>query len=211
MNYTEIKELALNYADRQDLEVINNIDNFMRVVEARESKHIQVQKQSMRTRLLTSADQEYYGLPGDFNGLRDIEIANIDGTSRSTLAYLNPEQMNLATNTDQTISIEGENAQGYYTIIANQVQIYPPVSDKLLEIVYYQKIPSLTSTETNNWLSDDNPDSYVFGILVEISSFVKDELAYKLWDTRFRQSLEEISKNDKDSRWSGTPLRVRIG
>lgn len=212
MNYTEIKETALNYADRQDSEVIDNIDNFLKIVESRVNKLLKVQKQTMRTKVLTVADQEYYGLPDDFGGLRDIEVSDFAGDTRNTLRYLNPEQMNsAASQSDLNRSGNIKSQAGYYTIIANQLQIYPPQDGLVLEIIYYQNIAPLTEASPTNWLSDSNPDCYIFGLLTEINAFVKDAATSGLWDGRFKTALAEITKDDKDTRWSGTPLSIRIG
>ena len=205
MNYTEIVALALSYADRQDSEVSDRMDNFLRVVEARINRRLKVQRMSVRTSLITKSDQEYYGLPVDFAGLRDIEIRDQTSTSggRTTLKYMSPEQMNNYSGSDST-SI-------YYTIIANQLQIMNPQDDKVLEIVYYRRLVPLSSANPENWASLYDEDLYLHGLMVEISSFIKDATAASLWETRFQQALEEIKTDDQDSRWSGTALEIRIG
>jgi len=79
-----------------------------------------------------------------------------------------------------------------------------------MEIVYYQTVPNLNATDTDNWLSFAAPDAYIFGILVEISAFVKDATTSSLWDNRFLQVMNQISDDDKNDRWSGGTLQVRL-
>jgi len=207
MNYDEVKELALAYADREkDTEILAKIDLFIRVTEARVNRVLKVQKMSVRTQIMTVLDQEYYGLPLDFSGLRDIEIRTDDtAQDRITLQYLSPEQMNDAAKRGAT------SKKIFYNIIANQLQIYPTQDSKLLELVYYSKVPALNSVDATNWMSLDNPDVYLFGIMVEISAFVKDAAAAQLWDTRFVAAMEEIHHDDKLTRWSGTSLYTKVG
>ena len=207
MNYDEVKELALAYADREkDTEILAKIDLFIRVTEARVNRVLKVQKMSVRTQIMTVLDQEYYGLPLDFSGLRDIEIRTDDtAQDRITLQYLSPEQMNDAAKRGAT------SKKIFYTIIANQLQIYPTQDNKLLELVYYSKVPALNSANAINWMALDNPDVYLFGIMVEISAFVKDAAAAQLWDTRFVAAMEEIHHDDKLTRWSGTSLYIKAG
>ena len=207
MNYNDIVELALSYADRQDLEVTSKMDSFLKIVEARINRVLTVRKMALRTQLIMVKDQEYYGLPSDFVGLRDIEIQNVDdANARTTLHYKSPEQMNEASRNRN--SIDGI----YYTIIADQLQVIPPQDGAILEIIYYQALPPLNNTSTQeNWLSLSNPDCYIFGLLVEISSFVKDVAAKELWDARFQQELASIVNDDAINRWSGTALQVRLG
>ena len=203
MIYSEIKSLALSYADREDAEVSNKLDSFLRIVESRINRFLRVQKMSAIALISTIADQEYYALPPDFNGLRDIEISDsTTSDTKITLKYLNPEQMNNVTEDYTNI---------YYAIIGNRLQIKPAQENKILEIIYYQKLPELTSTDTENWLSQDFPDAYVFGLMVEISSFVKDMEAGVLWEQRFSDTLKAINLLDTKNRWSGTSLEIRSG
>lgn len=208
MNYDEIKALALSYADRKDDEVSSNMDNFMRMVEARANRFLKTGDMSVRTVLSMVADQEYYTLPTDFNGLRDIQVkANLGDSGGCTLKYMSPEQMNNRANAPVNA-----NSQIYYTLLAGQIQLFPTQADGcILEIVYYRRIIPLTEIAPVNWVSDIHPDCYNNGLMVEISAFVKDAAATSLWDTRFQASLEMIKTDDLDSRWSGTALQTRVG
>jgi len=205
MNYTEITDAAYSYADRQDAEAVGNKDLFLRAVENRLNNKLSVQKMSCRTQLLTRLDQEYYGLPPDFSGLRDIEISNPGSRGRCTLKYLNPEQMN----NWSSLTAQGGANDIFYTIIADQLQIMPPQDGMMLEIVYYRDVPPLTPTDNENWVSIGQPNLYIFGMLVEISSFAKDKDAATLWDRRFVTEVDGLTEQDQLNRWSGTPLQIR--
>lgn len=208
MNYTEIVNLALAYSDRKDAEVSGNMDSFLRVVEARANRFLRTGDMAVRTLLAMNEDSEYYTLPEDFNGLRDIEVKESQGSkSRCTLKYMSPEQMN-----DKAGQESNSGSQVYYTLIAGQIQVCPvQPTGYILEIVYYRRIIPLTEIAASNWLSDIHPDCYVYGLMVEISAFVKDKESTALWDMRFKEALDEIQTDDGDSRWSGTSLQTRIG
>jgi len=204
MNYTEIKALALSYADREDAEVSDRLDDFISIVESRINRVLGVRKMVTRSQTTTIKDQEYYGLPADFSGIRDIEMFDILAPkSRSTLKYLSPEQMNSIADLSTDFV--------YYTIIADQFQISPTQDGKILEIVYYQNLPPLTDVSPENWLTFYAPDAYVFGILTEINAFVKDKETANLWDTRFKETIDNLSNKDDTERWSGTAMQTRIG
>jgi hypothetical protein len=151
-----------------------------------------------------------YALPLDFSAIQDIAIVGlVDTTDRQTLSLINPEQMNTATsNTNIDSSLKH-----FYQILGSQLIIQPPVVDGVsaLEIVYYGNIVPLTSTVTTNWLSNNHPDLYINGILVEINAFVKDPDATALWDGRFKQVIGELMDADNVLVYSGTPLQTRIG
>lgn len=210
MKYADIIDLAIEYADRSDDdgEVRNQIDRFLRIVEARVNRKIKVQNQSKRAVIETKEGIEYYGLPYDFSGIRDIEVKQtISGSGRSTPRYVNPEQMNEFV--DQGGGTTGEYV---YTIIDGQIQLNPTTIGCLIEIVYYARIPPLDAdTQQENWISIQDPDIYVFGLVVEISVFTKDPDAARVWDERFKEELAALVTDDQESRWSGPALQIRTG
>jgi len=206
MTYEEILALALSYSDRSDQETADRMDDFLRIVESRVNRIMKVQKMSYRAVIATVADQSYYGLPSDFSGLRDIQLNNGDKTT--TLQYLTPEQMNTKSN-DTGLAVDGTSDTIFYNIIADQLHITPAQVDNQLELTYYKNLTALTDVDSTNWLSSQYPDAYTFGLLVEISSFAKDQAAVAIWEQRFQQVTSEMELEDIDNRWSGTPLQIR--
>lgn len=202
MTYDEIKALGILYSDRQDDDTAAAIDGFLRIVEARVNKKLKTMKMTNRATVSTTDGQRYYGLPVGFSGFRDIQIS-VNGSVK-TAHYINPEMMNGYQNITTGLI--------YYTIIDDQLQITPPqATDDKIEIVYYVTVPPLTSSASTNWLSDTNPDCYTFGLMVEISSYAKDGDAKALWEDRFIESIGDIELDDFQTRWSGTPLQIRVG
>ena len=206
MTYNDIVNLTLGYADRQDDEVATRMDNFLRVTEARINRVLMTLDMSCRSKTSMDSSVEYYPLPLDYSVMRAIKVIdNTNSASRVTLLQVNPEQMaNLVNN--------GETQFPCYTVISGAIQVQPFYDNThSLEIDYFQTLPPLSSSITTNWLSDSNPDAYVFGLLVEINSFVKDAEASTLWDGRFQQAMSEITLNDAKSTWSGTSLTTFAG
>ena len=159
MNYTDITELALSYMDREDAEVTSRVDKFILLIESRINRKLKVSDMSARSVVdltTTDPDQEYFQLPDDFSGLRDIQISHTGG-GITTLNYLNPEQMNNFINSGAQIGFV-TGSKIYYNIIARQIHVVPAQSSGFLEIAYYQQIPNLNATDPNNWISDEFPE-----------------------------------------------------
>lgn len=208
MNYETIKSLALSYSDREDAEVIGQMDSFLRLTEARINRRIRVGNQSKRAVLSTSSTDQYIGLPADFGGMRDIQVQGVDPDTGDVLgpttpSYVSPEIMNR----NIFLGFDGP----VYTIIAGQLQIYPIADNSQVEIVYYATLPQLSAAIPDTWLSELGPDVYVFGLCIEISAFVKDAQAGQLWDSRFEAELERIQSEDTSDRWSGSALQIKLG
>jgi len=202
MNIDEIKTAVLAYSDREDEDVKKSLNTFLAVTEARLNKILRVRQQFNRAAMLVSIDQEYYGLPDDFAELRDIEVkTHVSSTDRFTPRYLSPEQMN--------DHITAQSSIPSYTIIADMLQLYPTSDEWVVEVVYASKVPALTDKTPTNWLSISSPSSYIFGMMVELSAYIKDGEAASLWDTRFKEDIAQIVHQDDIGRWSGTSLQIR--
>lgn len=207
MTYQEIAKAAKAYADRNDLEVADNMDTFFIMAEARINRVLKTREQTTRTYTPFIDGEEYYGLPSDYAGMRDIQCnSDVPSSPHSSAPfnYINPEQFNIKRN-------ESYAGKLYYSIIANQIQIFPTQANGVLEIVYYQKVPNLNETESSNWLSAAHPDIYLAGVLAEIESFVKNYEVSKSWDAKMSRSIKELDNSDVIERWSGAPLTVKVG
>jgi hypothetical protein len=208
MNYSEIVDISLSYSDRNDIDVTKNIDNFILMAEARMNRLLKTGKQSARVYTPTVADQEFYSLPPDFLGARDIQL-NTQEDESSPFEMLTPVLFNQVRNSPN------ESGKNFYSIIGQQIQIYPIQDAGLtLEITYYQKVPNLSDTTPSaetNWMAEENPDVYLAGITGEIELFAKNYDVAAAWFDRMSTGINEISTSDKETRWSGTPLVMRLG
>jgi len=212
MNYDQIISTALNYADRQDSTVVTaQMDNFLRIVESRMNRSLTIEDMSMRYQFPEPNPTDgRYELPSDFSALQDICIVTVaDTTQRNTLALLNPEQMNTATDTTNWPA----SSKRFYNIINGQLVVQPVLVDgvSILEIVYYGNVLPLAPDFPTNWVSTNHPDVYIFGLLVEINSFMKDVGATQAWDARFTQAVAEVTEADELLVFSGTPLTIKLG
>jgi len=205
MNLKEITTAAQAYCDRYDEELVTSMPSFLKVVEGKINNALRVGDQSIRAQIYLERDNEYYGLPSDWGGARDVEILHQGEQHGRTLTYLAPEEMNKLSRKNG-----GRNRHNYYTIIANQIQIAPPTDNEILEIVYYQRLPALEKDADTNWLTEKNPDAYIFGLCTEISAFAKDVASYETYKARFAESMIDITMEDQVQRWSGPALRVQV-
>lgn len=210
MNYKQVKDAAQSYVDRYDQELVGAIPGFTKVVESKINTALKTGEQAVRAQIWLERDKEYYGLPSDWGGFRDVELVERGSQSINegtgyhpvggmTLIYVNPEQMN-GTNRRER--------QRYYTVIANQIQVAPPTDNQILEVVYYQTVPPLVADDDTNWLTEKHPDAYIFGLCAEICAFAKDAIGFELYKMRFMESIMGIAQDDQVTRWSGPSLRT---
>jgi hypothetical protein len=205
MDYGEIKKASQAYVDRYDQELVAVMPSFTRIVEGKINNALKTGEQSVRSQIWLERDEEYYGLPGDWGGFRDVEIIQDGKKVGRTLTYLAPEEMNKLNRKDQS-----RKRHNYYTVIANQIQVAPPTDNEVLEVVYYQRLPALVEDGDANWLTQKNPDAYIFGLCTEMAAFAKDEPSFQIYDARFKEALGLITQEDQVTRWSGPALMVQV-
>ena len=105
MNYKQVKDAAQSYVDRYDQELVGALPGFTKVVESKINTALKTCEQAVRAQIWLERDIEYYGLPSDWCGFRDVELVERGSNSINqgtglhpmggmTLIYVNPEQMN---------------------------------------------------------------------------------------------------------------------
>jgi hypothetical protein len=208
MNYTELVEAAKQYSDRQDIEVTSNFGIFFKMVEAKINRLLKTREQSMRLFTPTVSVYEYYPLPADFAGMRSIQLNNdlpSNAHKSKPLEYVTPEVMSIKRNSLET------SVKVFYTIVSNQIQIAPKqAAGQTLEISYYQKVPAITETEPENWLSISHPDIYLSGLIAEIEIFAKNYEVGKSWYDRMALAIDELENTSDQETWTGAPLVMRV-
>lgn len=203
MIYEELVAAAKAYADRNDLEVEANMDVFILMAEARINRILKTREQSMRITTPVNPTEEYYALPEDYSGMRDIHFTSMGGNTNENMQYLAPSMFNIKRSTVYS-------GTRYYTIVASQLQIFPvSQTGGTMEMIYYQNVPNLSEDNPQNWVSNFHPDIYLSGIISEIEAFVKNYDVSKAWDQRMTRALDELEKSDEIEVWSGTSLTVR--
>lgn len=207
MDYTGLVDASKAYSDRYDSEVSENIDVFILMIESRVNRLLKTRKQSARLEIPTIDDTEFYDLPADYAGLRSIEYHSElrpNDYSVCHMSIVTPEQM---------AARRGEPFGGsyYYTIIGNQLQVFPMIATgAAIELIYYQKVPNLSDVDTTNWLSEDYPDIYLAGMMYEIETFVKNHDVADIWLKRLGSAVGELDTADVTERWSGSTLVTRL-
>lgn len=208
MTYLELVTAAKLYADRQDIEVNDSVDLFIIMAEARINRVLKTREQSTRAYQATTEGQEFYCLPPDYAGMRDIQLNSglpTEDHSVTKITYMSPERLNTQRDKPYGGSL-------YYAIIGNEIQVFPKFATGCtIEMTYWQKVPNLNSTDTTNWLSLSHPDIYLAGIVAEIEIFAKNYDVASKWDAKMSRSISELEESDVKENWSGSQLVTRIG
>ena len=200
-NYDELKTQIASWLKRPDL--ATDVPTMVQLAEAEFNEDLVTTE--METRSQATTEEEFIGLPSDFEGIRTIHI---EGSPDTTLQYLTPQEF--------TRFEQQENrgaAPCVYTILDSQIKLYPaptienPAS---LEIIYLQSLQALSDSNTTNWLLDKHPNVYLWGSLVNAEAFIHNDKRIGLWKSRYNEAIHKINKRANKKRLGAGPLRPKV-
>ena len=200
MTRKELADVAVAYADRYtDAEVLANMDSIFKFAEARMSRVMRNREMSTRLVVPIVDGQEYYTLPADYAGMRDVLYRTTAGATQS-LEFLTPMQISARRN--QTGGL-------YYCIKGTDLQITSTLTSGQLEMLYYQRVPALVNDSDTNWLSAAHPDIYRAGLQAQIEAFAKNDDRAILFDQELTRAFGEIADRAAKDTWAGAPQQIR--
>ena len=154
-----VKTAALDELDRTDLS--SYADDFITMAEGHFNRNLRHRK------MVTSADltptSNVYTLPTDYlEAVRVVEKASI----RRELKAISPAVA------DQYYADRTAGLACDYTIVGSSLTAFP-LSSNTIELTYYQKIPTLLTTDPN-WLLTEAPQLYYRGIQLMALQFINE-------------------------------------
>ena len=196
-NYDELKTSISNWSDRDDL--TSFIPDFVALCEARFNRELRLRSMEQKEYANTIGGQANYALPVNYLQMREFRL-NQEPTI--SLTYVSPEifeAWNL-----------GQGMPKFYTIIANEIRIGPTPSGVYeMEMLFWRKFPTLSSTTMTNWMLLNSPDIYLYGSLMEMEPFIQNDARTQLWAAGYYKAIETLQLQDDKDRHSGSALTVQ--
>ena len=196
-NYTDLKASVADFLNRSDLTSV--IPDFITMAEAELNRTLRVREMSVRTQ--APIDSQYVKLPDDFLGMRNIDLLTDPVTP---MTYKNLQNLDIHRASDAT------GKPIYYSIMQNNIEFAPvPDGDYTIEIVYYQKVPSLSANSTN-WLLTDHPDAYLYGSLMHSAPYLQADERIGVWAGKYQQVIQQITTSDEKAKFSGSTPSIQF-
>ena len=64
------------------------------------------------------------------------------------------------------------------------------------EVLFYERIQPLSSTNQTNWLTQNAPNAMLFGTLLQMTPFLKNDARIPTWQAMFDKSLSTLKTED---------------
>ena len=144
-------------------------------------------------------DAEYVDLPDDLMKVHSLDFEN-SYDDRKSLRFVDhiglvddvanpvPREWLFSTTVDYT----GEPEVG--AVIDGEMRVYPvPDATYAGSLLYYARLPALSSANQSNWFLSHHSDVYLYGMMFHANTFLPDKETaaqwFDLFDTRLQQVL----------------------
>jgi hypothetical protein len=99
-----------------------------------------------------------------------------------------------------------------YAVVGNELHLGPQPSadaDEALTLLYYEKIPALSSDNETNWLITSHPDIYLYGTLAQAEFYGWNDDRLPLVKAALDEALDELMVQGVGKHHGGGPLFPR--
>ena len=195
-NYATLQSAIADYLNRADL--TSQIQTFIQFCEA--DLNTRLRSREMIVNATATSDGQFVSLPPDW--LEAINMMIVGG--QSPLRYITPDEADVI-NKAQTYT-----STRFYSMTTGIIELVPPaVDDITIDMVYYGKIPALSTANTTNWLLTKAPDVYLYGALTHAAPFLMDDQRMAVFSQIYLARVQSLQDESQKALHSGSPLISR--
>jgi hypothetical protein len=198
VDYQSLQASVANWLHRTDLAAM--VPDFISMAEARLSADLNARPMDTASTLTLTAGSSYVLLPPDMLEMRRFVLQT---SPLQAMKYITPDQMAVQ-------YPSGTTGRPYaFTVIGANAQFGPtPDQNYTAELVYRQRIPALSSTNTSNWLLQNFPNAYLFAALLEAQPFIQNDERIPVFQQKYQEAIDGINSIDW---YSGSTMVVTAG
>lgn len=176
--YSDLRQALIDWPDLQgEVDLDSYADTLITLGESRINVTLRLRRNIKSLVVVDVIEVTFYQLPDDF-----LEVDRVLGPDGVPLLYRSQDQVSTLQNPEGsqhdacTYSVDGD-----FLIFAGPITTF--------ELLYYAKLPSLESTNTN-WLYALAPGLYLYSALIEAAVFSKEA---EQETTRYSAQFESIA------------------
>ena len=197
--YSDLITSVANWTHRTDLAAL--VPDFVTMAEARISRDLRLRKQITNTTISTVAGTQSITIPTNW---LEFENVSVNSSPARQLTYVSIEQLDSKFPTNGYAGIPA-----VYTIEGDSV-LFGPTPDAVysIDMSYYARFDSIITSSTN-WLLTNHPSIYLFAVLIEAMSYIRDPEQLATYTNRYYEGVKQLQDQDDRATHSGSSLRVR--
>lgn len=198
--YSTLKSSIADFLNRDDLTAV--IPTFISLAESQMQK--EVRHHRMMRRSEGQIDSRYSPVPPTW--LETLRL-HITGEKSYRLELTGMDDM-LQLRTE-TGGMAGRPT--HYAHVGETIEIFPTPDDVYdIELLYYEKLPVLSDSNTTNWLLEVSPEAYLYGSLMQAAPYLQDDARIQVWGSLYAGAVSATNQEAKRARFGGSGIRMRI-
>lgn len=186
-DYSTLKTAIGNWLARADLSAA--IPEFIQLTESAVNRQLFVRERM--TEVTGESASGLIALPDDFDTMISLRVT--DGQVKRAIHPVTVDHDSAYVGT----------ARSYTTVGSNLRLIGTDDADYTL--TYYARIPSLSDSNSQNWLLAKEPGVYLYGALLEAAPYLKDDNRLSVWGAKFAALLDDLRMKDDKARYGNAP------
>jgi len=190
MTYASLTSMVLQYLERQDTAVVNAIPTFISLAEFEIAQEIKTLGQLQVVEATMTAENAILQKPARW---RKTVSMSVTVAGKKQPVYLRKYEYlkSYWPDADQTdVPLYYADTDWEHWYIAPT-----PDQDYAFEVLYYERISPLSSTNQTNWLTQNAPNAMLFGTLLQAMQFLKNDQR-QIFQQKYTESLQALKAED---------------
>lgn len=190
MTYDSLTSTVLQYLERRDQATVNAIPTFITLAEFEIAEQIKTLGQLQVAESTMLADNPLLQKPARWRKTVSMSVT-VDGKKKPVLLrkyeYLKnywPDD----TQTDVPLYYSDTNWDHWFLAPT-------PDQDYAFEVLYYERIAPLSSTNQTNWLTQNAPNAMLFGTLLQAMPFLKNDQR-QIFQQKYTEAMQTLKGED---------------
>jgi len=190
MTYDSLTSTVLQYLERSDTAVVNAIPTFISLAEFEIAQAIKTLGQLQIVESTMTASNAILQKPARWRKTVSMSVT-VGGKKQPVYLRKYEYLKNYWPDADET------NVPLYYADTDWEHWYIAPTPDLAyaFEVLYYERIAPLSSTNQTNWLTQNAPNAMLFGTLLQAMQFLKNDQRV-IFQQKYTESLQSLKSED---------------
>jgi hypothetical protein len=190
MTYDSLTSTVLQYLERKDVAVVNAIPTFISLAEFEIAQEIKTLGQLQVAEATMTADNALLQKPSRWRKTVSMSVT-VDGKKQPVYLRKYEYLKNYWPDADQTdVPLYYADTDWEHWYIAPT-----PDLDYAFEVLYYERIAPLSSSNQTNWLTQNAPNAMLFGTLLQAMQFLKNDQR-TVFQQKYTEALQALKAED---------------
>lgn len=190
LTYDSLTSTVLQYLERRDAAVVNSIPVFISLAEFEIAQEIKTLGQLQVANANMTTDNPILQKPARWRKTVSMSVT-VDGKKQPVYLRKYEYLKNYWPDTSQTSIPEfyADTDWDHWFIAPT------PDEDYEFEVLYYERLAPLSSTNQTNWLTQNAPNAMLFGTLLQAMPFLKNDQR-TIFQQKYTEALQSLKTED---------------